>query len=74
MAKEGFSVVITTHNPDHALMLGDKAAIVSKNGKITQGNCDNIITEDNLRNVYGIDLKIKWMEEVNRRVCLVPEL
>lgn len=74
MAKEGFSVVITTHNPDHALMLGDKAAIVSKNGTITQGNCDNIITEEKLRDVYGIDLKIKWMEEVNRRVCLVPEL
>lgn len=74
MAKEGFSVIITTHNPDHALLLGDRAAIVRKDGRIVQGDCSTIITEERLREVYGIDLKLTWVEEIGRMACLAPEL
>lgn len=74
MAAEGYSVIITTHNPDHALLLGDKAAIVEKNGKIIQGKSREIITEETLCRVYETDLKLLWIEEAGRTVCLVPEL
>ncbi|MCQ2547205.1 MAG: ABC transporter ATP-binding protein [Clostridia bacterium] len=74
MAEDGFSVIITTHNPDHALLLGDKAAIVSRDGSITQGRCEEIVTEENLEKVYGIDLKLMYVEELGRKACLVPEL
>ena len=72
MADEGYSVVITTHNPDHALLLGDKAAIVDRNGKITQGSSTEIITEERLCEVYDINLKLMWIEELGRTACLVP--
>ena len=74
MAEEGFSVIMTTHNPDHALLLGGKAAIVSRDGNILKGSCEEIITEENLKNVYGIDLKLMNVKELRRKVCLVPEL
>lgn len=74
MADEGYSVIITTHNPDHALMLGDKAAIVSRDGIITQGNCEDVVTEETLRQVYDIDLKLQWVEELGRKACFVPHL
>ena len=74
MAEDGFSVVITTHNPDHALLLGDKAAIVSRDGKIIQGTSEEILTEEMLTKVYGIDLKLTYIEELGRKACLVPEL
>lgn len=74
MAEEGFSVVMTTHNPDHALLLGGEAAVVSRDGTVIQGSCDEIITEENLREVYGIDLKLMYIEELGRKACLVPEL
>lgn len=72
MAEEGFSVIITTHNPDHALLLGDKAAIVDRSGKITQGYSKDIITEENLRKVYDTDLRLLWIEELGRYACLAP--
>lgn len=72
MADKGYSVVITTHNPDHALLLGDKAAIVDKNGRIIQGSSTEIITEERLCEVYDINLKLMWIEELGRTVCLVP--
>ena len=74
MADSGYSVVITTHNPDHALLLGDKAAIVEKSGVITQGSSHEIITEERLRKVYDTDLRLMYIEELGRTVCLVPEL
>lgn len=74
MADSGYSVVITTHNPDHALLLGDKAAIVEKTGVITQGDSREIITEERLREVYDTDLRLMYIEELGRTACLVPEL
>ena len=74
MSAEGYSVVITTHNPDHALLLGDKAAIVDRNGHIVQGNSSAILTEELLTEVYGIDLKIQYLESIGRTACLVPGL
>ena len=74
MAADGYSVVITTHNPDHALLLGDKAAIVSRDGHIVQGDSSEILTEELLTEVYGIDLKIQYLETIGRTACLVPGL
>lgn len=74
MARDGYSVVITTHNPDHALLLNDKVAIVGKDGKIMQGNSQEILTEELLCKIYETDLKLMWIEEFKRKVCLVPEL
>jgi len=74
MAGEGFSIVITTHNPDHALLLGDKAAIVDRNGHISQGKVEEIITKEKLREVYDIDLHLEYVEEINRVACFAPEL
>lgn len=74
MASKGFSVVITTHNPDHALLLGDRAAIVGRDGKLCQGRSGEIITEQRLREIYGIDLRLLRIGELDRTACLVPGL
>ena len=74
MASEGYSVVITTHNPDHALLLGDRAAIVSKDGTVIQGSTSEILTEEKLSEVYGMDIRIRYIEELGRTACLVPGL
>jgi len=72
MSQEGYSVVITTHNPDHALLLGDKAAIVGKDGHIIQGSVQEVVTEENLTEVYKMKLKLMWVEELGRVASLVP--
>lgn len=74
MSQEGYSIIITTHNPDHALLLGGRVAIVDRNGEITQGTCEEMITEDRLSSIYHIKTKLLWVEELGRTVCLVPRL
>ena len=74
MASKGYSLVITTHNPDHALLLGNRAAIVTREGNVIEGSTSEIVTEERLSEVYGMDIKIRYIEELGRMACLVPGL
>ncbi len=74
LSEKGFAVVITTHNPDHAILLGGRAAILDRNGHLISGKADDIITEDTLKDVYSSDLRLKYIEEFGRKVCVYPNL
>lgn len=74
MADRGYSIIITTHNPDHALILGGNTAIVEKGGSIVSGKTEEIVTQDKLRQVYDVDLYLLSIDELNRTACLPPEL
>lgn len=74
LADKGFAVVITTHNPDHAMLLGGHAAILDRQGHLVCGTTEEIITEASLKSVYDSDLKLKYIEEFGRKVCVYPNL
>ncbi|MDO4815780.1 MAG: ABC transporter ATP-binding protein [Bacillota bacterium] len=74
LSGEGYTTVITTHNPDHAIMLGGRAAILNKEGKLMAGSTEELVTEENLRTVYNSELKIRYIEELGRNVCLYPNI
>lgn len=74
LSREGYTTVITTHNPDHAIMLGGRAAILDKQGKILLGSTEELITEETLGKVYNAELKIRYLEELDRKVCLYSNI
>ena len=74
LSREGYTVVITTHNPDHAILLGGRAAILSREGTLRTGTAEELITEETLGEVYNSELKIRWIDELGRRVCLYPNI
>lgn len=67
----GFAVIMTTHMPDHAIVLNGKAAILDKNGHISVGNAEDVMTEDALSDLYGISIKTKFIEDAKRKVCVI---
>ncbi|NCC66817.1 MAG: ABC transporter ATP-binding protein [Clostridia bacterium] len=73
-SEKGFAVVITTHNPDHALLLGGNTAIIDNDGHLSSGKTDDIVTAERLKNVYGSDLSVDYIEQLGRKVCLLPNL
>lgn len=58
LAKNGLSVVMTSHFPDQALTYAGQIALMNNGAFINQGNPGEIVTEDNLKQTYGIDVKI----------------
>ncbi len=74
LADKGYAVVITTHNPDHAMLLGGRTVILGPDGQLTAGKTEEVLTEETLRRVYTTDLRLKYDEELGRKVCLYPNL
>lgn len=66
----GYAVLMTTHNPDHTLMLDGSVAILNKTGYLTYGSISDILTEENLEQAYGTRLRIMHIEEINRKICV----
>ena len=74
MAEKGFAVVITTHDPNQALLLGGKAGILDAGGRMTCGPVEEIITEERLEEIYGCALRLVRIEEMDRTACITPKL
>ncbi len=55
---QGLCIVMTTHVPDHALICSATVLLLRRNQPFLLGSGDSIITQTNIRDVYGIDAKI----------------
>lgn len=58
LSSSGLGVLMTTHNPDHAFLCCDRVILLTKNREILEGTVDEIVTEENLKRAYGVDVKI----------------
>lgn len=74
LREQGYAIIITTHNPDHAIMLGGTTAILDREGRLTAGKTEEIITEARLRELYDTDLTLARIDAVARPVCVPPDL
>ncbi|MDX9873235.1 MAG: ABC transporter ATP-binding protein [Clostridia bacterium] len=58
LAVKGLGVVMTSHFPNHAFLCATKAALIHRNSLITVGPVDEVVSEENLRSAYGVEVKI----------------
>jgi iron complex transport system ATP-binding protein len=70
LVKEGYAVVMTSHVPDHAIMLGSQVGVIGKDGSFLLGDAGELLSETLLSELYGADIRIRYMEEFNRNVCI----
>ena len=74
LSERGYAIVITTHNPDHALLLGGTSAILGRDGKLICGSTEEMLTEQRLSDLYEVDLRITYVPHAERVACLAPRL
>ncbi len=77
LASEGIAVIMTSHFPDHAFLCSSKVGLLQKDSSFLTGNADEIITEENLKNAYGIDVRVisvndETVGKIKSCVPLVP--
>jgi iron complex transport system ATP-binding protein len=51
-------VIMTTHFPNHAFFTGSKVAVMGKDNTFEIGTAEEVITEEHLKRVYGVEVKI----------------
>lgn len=69
LAESGLSVIMSSHFPDHAFLSSTKVAIMKNKKFIDFGTPEDVVTEDNLKEAYSIDVKLIELDE-NRKVCV----
>ncbi len=72
LRNQGFTVVMTTHNPDHCMMLGGRVAILDKHGSLEEGLVKNLLTENKLSALYNTSIRLLYSETIGRVACF-PE-
>jgi len=68
LAAEGYAVVFSSHDPSQAFLAAGRVLLLAHGGMLRQGTPDEVITAENLRAVYGVEVRVATVDGV--RVCL----
>ena len=69
LANSGLSIIMSSHFPDHAFLSSTKVAIMKDKKFIDFGTPDDVVTEENLKKAYSIDVKLIELDN-KRKVCV----
>ena len=58
LAKKGVACIFNTHYPEHALQRADHTLLLSKSGMSISGRTEFVVSEDNIRSVFGVNAVI----------------
>ena len=71
LADEGYALIMTTHNPEHAIILNGKVAILNREGILGVGHAAETLNAEILSNLYGLSIKTVYDDDAKRNVCIV---
>jgi iron complex transport system ATP-binding protein len=58
LAEDGMTMIMTTHDPNHAFWVGGRAALMKEGGFIAVGPTASVMTEETLRETYDVDVAV----------------
>ena len=70
LAESGLGIIMATHFPDHAFLVSSEVAILNRGHIVQKGAPEKIITDENMKDTYGVEVKVLYIGEgVNRKAC-----
>ena len=70
LVKEGYTVIQSTHNPEHTFMFSDRVLALHNGKVLASGAPSDIVTEELMRKLYGIDIKVQSLFQDKARACV----
>ena len=71
--ERGLSFIVNTHYPEHAISISDKTLLLMGGGRSLSGKTADVITEENLRNAFAVDVCIRDLDVQNGKyTCVLP--
>ena len=70
LAREGLSIIQSTHQPDQAFLFADKVLAINKGRVRAFGDPRDVITEELVAELYGVDVSICSLFGDRMRVCV----
>lgn len=70
LARNGMSIIQSTHQPDQAFLYSDQTLVLNKGGILAFGDPRDVITADLISEIYGIEVEINSLYDDRVRVCV----
>ena len=58
LSRKGMGIIMTSHFPDQTFLCSTKVALMQRNNVFVVGSVDEVVTEENLKSAYGINVRI----------------
>ena len=72
-AERGLSFIVNTHYPEHAISISDKTLMLTGGGASLSGPTAEVITEENLRRAFSVDVCIRDLDVCSGKyTCVLP--
>ena len=70
LAREGYTVIQTTHNPEQSYLFSDRI-LTMQNGRVLKtGTPAEVLTEDTIHALYGANVEVVSLYQDKARVCI----
>jgi iron complex transport system ATP-binding protein len=73
--EDGLTVLFTTHHPNHALAISDRALLMLGGDRYASGEAKDVLSEEHLHALYGVEMKrLLFEHDGTTHETLVPLL
>lgn len=74
LAAEGYTVIQTTHNPEHSYMFSDRVLALKDGRLLKEGDPKDIITKEVIDRLYGISVEVPKLFDDRARGCIPSDV
>ncbi len=67
LSRTGYTFIKSTHSPEHALWVADRAIMIKGGAVVADGKCDDIVNSENLFHLYNVKVDVM---RVNGSFCV----
>ena len=70
LAREGYTVIQTTHNPEQSYQYSDRILTIQHGRVLAEGTPKEVLTADTIRALYGVEVDVLSLCDDRARICL----
>ena len=70
LAREGYTVIQTTHHPEQSYLFSDRILALQNGRVLLEGAPSQLLTQQAIRDLYGVEVDVVSLYEDRARVCI----
>ena len=72
LSQEGYIIIMSSHNPDHAFLYSNKVLMMKKGEVVSIGRPNEVVDENKLSTLYSVDMELINIKN-GHKIC-VPKI
>lgn len=70
LAREGYTVIQTTHHPEQSYLYSDRILAIQDGTVLIQGPPSQVLTRQTMEALYGVDVEVVSLYQDKARICI----